>query len=188
MKKTLYDILFPKKVDERIDIGSVITIENDTEYVVIGFEVCDYFCNVIYVTRNHYLQANPLLHKSIVGSEKLTFIEQLDKKEALSYYMKLKLMGLDLNLETREKIKEQSENVLCKRKLDIDLNELGGTFIVTIIISVMTILIGRLIITKTLFSLFVSILCIIMGILLLGISIFSCDICILWKRIDRDKK
>lgn len=188
MKKNLYKILFPKKVDERINIGSVITIENDTEYVVIGFELCEDFCNVIFVTRNNYLQANPTLHKCSVDSEKMTFIEQLDKKETLTYYTKLKLMGLDLNLETREQIKEQSKDILCKRRLDIDFNGLGGTFIVTSIITLFTMLIGRLIISKALFLLFVSILCIVMSILLFFISILSCDIIIRWERIDSSVK
>lgn len=51
MKKGLYEILFPKEVDKRIDTGSVITLENDTEeYVVLGFEVCGVFCNAILVS------------------------------------------------------------------------------------------------------------------------------------------
>ena len=184
MKKNLYNVLFPKKVDERIDIGSVIKLKNDIEYVVIGFELCEDFCNVIFVTKNNYLQANPLLHKCSVDSEKMTFIEQLDKKEALAYYTKLKLLGLDLTLETREQIREQSETILCKRRLDIDLNELGGTFIVTGIITLFTMLIGRLVIAKTLFLLFALILCIVMGSLLFFLSILSCDISIRWERID----
>ena len=185
MKKKLYDILFPKKVDERIDVGSVIRLEAYTEYVVLGFEVCDWYCNVVAVKRDNYLQANPLLHKCSVDSEKITFIEQLDKNETLAYYTKLKLMGLDLNLETRKQIKEQSKDILCKRRLDIDFSGLGGTFIVISIITLFTMLIGRLIIAKTLFLLFVSILCIVMGILLFFISILilSCDISIRWERI-----
>ena len=186
MKKKLYDILFPKKVDERIDVGSVIRLEAYTEYVVLGFEVCDWYCNVVAVKRDNYLQANTLLHKCSVDSEKMIFIEQLDKKETLVYYTKLKLMGLDLNLETRKQIKEQSKDILCKRRFDIDFNGLGGTFIVISIITLFTMLIGRLVIEKTLFSLFVSILCIIMGILLFFISILilSCYISIKWERID----
>ena len=186
MKKKLYDILFPKKVDERIDVGSVIRLEAYTEYVVLGFEVCNWYCNVVAVKRDNYLQANPLLHKCSVDSEKMTFIEQLDKKETLVYYTKLKLMGLDLNLETRKQIKEQSKDILCKRRFDIDFNELGGTFIVISIITLFTMLIGRLVIEKILSLLFVSILCIIMGILLFFISILilSCYISIKWERID----
>ena len=186
MKKKLYDILFPKKVDERIDVGSVIRLEAYTEYVVLGFEVCDWYCNVVAVKRDNYLQANPLLHKCSVDSKKMKFIKQLDKNETLAYYTKLKLMGLDLNLETRKQIKEQSKDILCKRRFDIDFNGLGGTFIVISIITLFTMLIGRLIIAKTLFLLFVSILCIVMGILLLffiNILILSCGISIRWERI-----
>ena len=61
MKKNLYEILFPKEVDERIDTGSVITLETDTEYVVLGFEVCGVFCNAIIVSIDEYLKSNPLL-------------------------------------------------------------------------------------------------------------------------------
>ena len=191
MKKKLYDILFPKKVDERIDVGSVIRLEAYTEYVVLGFEVCDWYCNVVAVKRDNYLQANPLLHKCSVDSKKMKFIKQLDKNETLAYYTKLKLMGLDLNLETRKQIKEQSKDILCKRRFDIDFNGLCGKFIlISIVISIITLftmLIGRLIIAKTLFLLFVSILGIVMGGILLffiSILILSCDIIIRWKRID----
>ena len=116
----------------------------------------------------------------------MKFIKQLDKNETLAYYTKLKLMGLDLNLETRKQIKEQSKDILCTRRFYIDFNRLGGTFIVISIITLFTMLIGRLIIAKTLFLLFVSILCIVMGILLFFISILilSCDISIRWERID----
>ena len=119
MKKKLYDILFPKKVDERIDVGSVIRLEAYTEYVVLGFEVCDWYCNVVAVKRDNYLQANPLLHKCSVDSKKMKFIKQLDKNETLTYYMKLKLLGINHNLKTREQIKEQSKDVICNSRYDI---------------------------------------------------------------------
>ena len=66
-EKNLYEILFPKEVDERIDTGSVITLENDTEYVVLGFEVCGVFCNAIIVSIDEYLKANPLLEVCLLG-------------------------------------------------------------------------------------------------------------------------
>ena len=118
-EKNLYEILFPKEVDERIDTGSVITLETDTEYVVLGFEVCDWYCNVVAVKRDNYLQANPLLHKCSVDSKKMKFIKQLDKNETLTYYMKLKLLGINHNLKTREQIKEQSKDVICNSRYDI---------------------------------------------------------------------
>ena len=119
MKKNLYEILFPKEVDERIDTGSVITLETDTEYVVLGFEVCGVFCNAIIVSIDEYLKVNPLLQVCLLGIDKMSFIKQLDKKETLAYYMKLKLLGINHNLKTREQIKEQSKDVICNSRYDI---------------------------------------------------------------------
>lgn len=181
MKKSLYGVLFPKKVDERIDIGSVITIENDTEYVVLGFEVCDCYCNAVVVTRDHYLQANPLLHECIVGLEKLSFVEQLDKKEALAYYMKLRLTELDIVLETRENIKEQSEDVYCKLRFGIDMtffDESDGSFILLGMAILLILLIGSLL-TKKFLLLFVVVLGII------ALSIVICGGGMEWEQIKK---
>ena len=178
MKKKLYDILFPKKVDERIDVGSVIKLENDTEYVVIGFAAYEDYCNAFVVSRDQYLKANPRLHDCCVGVEKMRFIKQLDKDEALSYYMKLKLMGLKLNLETREQIKERSENILCKRKICINWYETGESFIrltLTLLVIIVMILMTSLI-TKNFVLTFVAVVGLSVGIVIWFISFLSCFI------------
>lgn len=185
MKKKLYDILFPKKVDERIDVGSVIPLEAYTEYVVLGFEVCDWYCNVVAVKRDQYLKANPRLHDCCVGVEKMRFIKQLDKDEALSYYMKLKLMGLKLNLETRKQIKERSDNIVCKRKLSINWYEAGESFIrptLTLLVIIVMILLTSLI-TKNFVLTFVAVVGLSVGIIIWFISFLSCFITE-WVRIN----
>ena len=183
MKKNLYEILFPKEVDERIDTGSVITLETDTEYVVLGFEVCGVFCNAIIVSIDEYLKVNPLLQVCPLGIDKMSFIKQLDKKETLAYYTKLKLLGINHNLKTREQIKEQSKDVTCKSRYDIDLSKIGCIVLFISILTLLVLLVVSLL-TKIFFLFVVSVLCI----LVCCISLISCHKIIKWERIDYEKE
>lgn len=113
----------------------------------------------------------------------MSFIKQLNKNEVLAYYMKLKLFGINHNLETREQIKERSKDVTCKSRLAIDLSKTGGICLFIDILILLVLLFVSLI-TKNFFLLFVSVLCI----LVCCISLISCHRIIKWERIDYEKE
>lgn len=178
MKKSLYGVLFPKKVDERIDMGSVVRL-CIVDYVVLGFEVRDTECIAYLVERKQYLKSNPTISQCNVKLENMKFIEQLDKKETLAYYMNLKLMGVNLNLDTRKGIKEQSENVYCKHRLQSDATVVAQAYACIAFSILLLMLIGG-IIAKDFFVLLLSSV----GTFCLGKNIFVGKM--VWKRIKED--
>ena len=93
------------------------------------------------------------------------------------------MLGINHNLKTREQIKEQSKDVTCKSRYDIDLSKIGCIVLFISILTLLVLLVVSLL-TKIFFLFVVSVLCI----LVCCISLISCHKIIKWERIDYEKE